>query len=124
MKKEKYNVAVVGATGAVGNEMIATLKQRNFPVAQLKLLASTRGAGPKLEFKGKPHAVEVLNENSFAGVDIGLFSAGGSVSEKFAPIAGKAGCVVIDNTSAFRMDPEVPLVVPAGNAPAIAQYPP
>jgi aspartate-semialdehyde dehydrogenase len=75
-----------------------------------------------LEFKGKSHTVEVLNENSFAGVDIGLFSAGGSVSEKFAPLAGNAGCVVIDNTSAFRMDPEVPLVVPEANAHAIAQY--
>ena len=123
MKKDKYNVAVVGATGAVGNEMVAILGERNFPVAQLKLLASTRGAGTKMEFKGKSYTVEVLNENSFAGVDIGLFSAGGSVSEKFAPIAGKAGCVAIDNTSAFRMDPEVPLVVPEVNAHAIAQYP-
>ncbi len=122
MKKEKYNVAVVGATGAVGNEMLATLEQRNFPVNQLKLLASTRGAGTRLEFRGKSYTVEVLNENSFPGVDIGLFSAGGSVSEKFAPIAGNAGCVVIDNTSAFRMDPQVPLVVPEVNAHAIAQY--
>src|SRR4030043_2069154 len=123
MKKQKYNVAVVGATGAVGNERIATLEQRNIPVDQMKLLASTRGAGTRLEFKGEPYTVEVLNENSFAGIDIGLFSAGGSISEKFAPIAGKAGCVVIDNTSAFRMDPEVPLVVPEVNAHAIAQYP-
>ena len=123
MKKDKYNVAVVGATGAVGNEMVAILQQRNFPVDNLKLLASTRGAGTRIEFKGKSHAVQVLDENSFSGVDIGLFSPGGSVSEKFAPIAGKAGCVVIDNTSAFRMDPEVPLVVPEVNAHAIAQYP-
>ena len=123
MKKEKYNVAVVGATGAVGNEMVSILRERNFPVANLKLLASTRGAGTKMEFKGEEYTVEVLNENSFSGVDIGLFSAGGSVSEKFAPIAGKAGCVVIDNTSAFRMDPQVPLVVPEVNAHAIAQYP-
>ncbi len=123
MKKQKYNVAVVGATGAVGNEMVATLEQRDFPVDKLKLLASTRGEGSKLEFKGKSHTVEVLNENSFAGVDIGLFSAGGLVSEKFAPLAGQAGCVVIDNTSAFRMDPEVPLVVPEVNPHAIAQYP-
>jgi len=108
MNKEKYNVAVVGATGAVGNEMVAILEERNFPTANLKLLASTRGAGTKMEFKGEEHTVEVLNENSFSGVDIGLFSAGGSVSEKFAPIAGKAGCVVIDNTSAFRMDPQGP----------------
>ena len=123
MKKERYNVAVVGATGAVGNEMVAILEERNFPVAQLKLLASTRGAGTKMEFKGKSHIVEVLDENSFAGMDIGLFSPGGAVSQKFAPIAGKAGCVVIDNTSAFRMDPEVPLIVPEVNAHAIAGYP-
>ncbi|MCJ7748877.1 MAG: aspartate-semialdehyde dehydrogenase, partial [Desulfobacterales bacterium] len=123
MKKDKYNVAVVGATGAVGNEMVATLERRNFPVNQLKLLASKRGAGTRMEFKGKSYTVEVLDENSFSGIDIGLFSAGGSVSEKFAPIAGEAGCVVIDNTSAFRMDPQVPLVVPEVNAHAIAQYP-
>lgn len=123
MRKEKYNVAVVGATGAVGNEMISILEERDFPVNQLKLLASPRGAGTRLSFKGKEYVVEVLNENSFEGMDIGLFSAGGSVSERFAPIAGKAGCVVIDNTSAFRMDPDVPLVVPEVNAHAISQYP-
>ena len=122
MKKEKYHVAVVGATGAVGNEMVSTLEQRNFPVAGLKLLSSKRGAGTRIEFKGKYYTAEVLDENSFQGVDIGLFSAGGSVSEKFAPIAGKAGCVVIDNTSAWRMDPMVPLVVPEVNAHAIARY--
>jgi aspartate-semialdehyde dehydrogenase len=122
MKKEKYNVAVAGATGAVGTEMVSILEERNFPVANLKLLASTRSAGTKMKFKGKEYAVEVLNDNSFSGVDIGLFSPGGSVSEKFAPVAGKAGCVVIDNTSAFRMDPQVPLVVPEVNAHAIAQY--
>src|SRR5512137_2599890 len=123
MKKQKYNVVVAGATGAVGNEMVETLEKRNFPVDKLKLLASTRGAGTRIEFKGKEYTVEVMNENSFAGMDIGLFSPGGSVSQKFAPIAGKAGCVVIDNTSAFRMDPDVPLVVPELNAHAIAQYP-
>jgi len=123
MKKEKYNVAVVGATGAVGNEMISILEERNFPVDRLKLLASTRGAGTRMEFHGNSYTVEVLNENSFAGVDIGLFSAGGSISDKFAPVAGKAGCVVIDNTSAFRMDPQVPLVVPEVNPHAIARYP-
>src|SRR5512143_1902012 len=122
MKKEKYNVAVAGATGAVGNEMVSILEERNFPVDRLKLLASTRGAGTRMEFHGKSYTVEVLNENSFAGVDIGLFSPGGSVSQKFAPIAGTAGCVVIDNTSAFRMDPDVPLVVPEVNAHAVAQY--
>ena len=122
MRKEKYNVAVAGATGAVGNEMVSILEQRNFPVDHLKLLASTRGAGTRMEFKGKPYTVEVMDENSFAGMDIGLFSPGGSVSQKFAPIAGKAGCVVIDNTSAFRMDPDVPLVVPEVNPHAIARY--
>lgn len=122
MKKEKYNVAVVGATGAVGNEMVSILEERNFPVNKLKLLASPRGAGTKIEFRGESYTVEVLDENSFNGIDIGLFSAGGSVSEKFAPIAAKAGCVVIDNTSAFRMDPQVPLVVPEVNAHAISQY--
>ncbi len=122
MKKAKYNVVVAGATGAVGNEMVSILEQRNFPVNELKLLASTRGAGTKMEFKGEEYTVEVLTENSFAGMDIGLFSPGGSVSERFAPIAGKAGCVVIDNTSAFRMDPQVPLIVPEVNAHAIARY--
>ena len=122
MKKAKYNVAVAGATGAVGNEMLSILQERDFPVNELKLLASTRGAGTKMQFKGKEYTVDVLTENSFAGMDIGLFSPGGSVSEKFAPIAGKAGCVVIDNTSAFRMDPQVPLVVPEVNAHAIARY--
>lgn len=122
MKKDKYNVAVVGATGAVGNEMVAILEERDFPVNHLKLLASSRSAGTKMEFNGKSYSVEVLNEHSFKDIDIGLFSAGGSVSEKFAPIASKAGCVVIDNTSAFRMDPDVPLVVPEVNEHAIAHY--
>ena len=117
-----YRVAVVGATGAVGNELIKVLEQRNFPVESLKLLASERSAGKSLSFKGKPLPVEVLNEDSFGGVQIGLFSAGGSISEKFAPIAAKAGCVVVDNTSAFRMNPDVPLVVPEVNAGAIADY--
>jgi aspartate-semialdehyde dehydrogenase len=103
--------------------MVSTLEQRKFPVDHLKLLASPRGAGTKMEFHGKPHKVEVLDENSFKGIDIGLFSAGGSVSQKFAPIAGNAGCVVVDNTSAFRMDPQVPLIVPEVNAHAIAGYP-
>ncbi|MEI9479265.1 MAG: aspartate-semialdehyde dehydrogenase [Deltaproteobacteria bacterium] len=122
MKKAKYNVVVAGATGAVGNEMLSILQERDFPVSELKLLASTRGAGTKMQFKGKEYTVEVLTEKSFAGMDIGLFSPGGSVSEKFAPIAGRAGCVVIDNTSAFRMDPQVPLVIPEVNAHAIARY--
>jgi len=117
-----YQVAVVGATGAVGNEMIKTLEQRNFPVSNLKLLASERSLGKDLEFKGKSIPVEVLKEDSFEGVQLGLFSAGGSVSEKFAPIAAKAGCIVVDNTSAFRMVQDIPLVVPEVNPEAIAQY--
>jgi len=117
-----YNVAVVGATGAVGNEMIKVLEQRNFPVKKLTLLASERSLGKDLTFHGKSIPVEVLTENSFAGIEIGLFSAGGSVSEKFAPIAAAQGCVVIDNTSAFRMVPDIPLVVPEVNPEAIALY--
>jgi len=122
MKKKSYNVVVAGATGAVGSEMVSILEERNFPVNELRLLASSRGAGTRIEFKGKSYVVEVMKEDSFKGMDIGLFSPGGSVSQKFAPIAGQAGCVVIDNTSAFRMDPDVPLVVPEVNAHAIAQY--
>ncbi len=118
----KYHVAVVGATGAVGNEMIAILEERNFPVGKVTFLASERSAGKELPFKGEMQKVQVLDESSFHGIEIGLFSAGGSVSQKFAPIAAAAGCVVIDNTSAFRMDPEVPLVVPEVNPAAVADY--
>lgn len=119
---KEYNVAVAGATGAVGNEMVATLEQRKFPVKNLKLLASSRSVGKTITFKGKEVKIEELKEDSFKGVDIGLFSPGGSVSLKFAPIAAASGCVVIDNTSAFRMDPDVPLVVPEVNEHAIADY--
>ena len=117
-----YSVAVVGATGAVGNEMIETLEQRNFPVRDLKLLASERSAGTVLSYKGHDVKVEVLKKDSFKGMDIALFSAGGSVSEKFGPVAAGSGCVVIDNTSAFRMDAAVPLVVPEVNAHAVKDY--
>lgn len=117
-----FHVAVVGATGAVGNEMIKILEERNFPVGKLKLLASERSLGKSLEYKGKSIPVEVLKEDSFTGVQIGLFSAGGSISEKFAPLAAQAGCVVVDNTSAFRMVPDIPLVVPEVNPEAIAFY--
>ncbi|MCX5854040.1 MAG: aspartate-semialdehyde dehydrogenase [Deltaproteobacteria bacterium] len=117
-----YHVAVVGATGAVGNEMLKILEERNFPVRQLTLLASQRSIGKKLQFRGQSVPIQVLNEDSFSDIDIGLFSAGGSVSERFAPIAADAGCVVIDNTSAFRMHPDVPLVVPEVNSEAIAMY--
>jgi aspartate-semialdehyde dehydrogenase len=110
------NVAVVGATGAVGVEILRVLERRNFAVASLRLLASTRSAGKTLEFKGKPHKVEELTAASFKGVDIAFFSAGATRSREFVPAAKAAGAVVIDNSSAFRMDPNVPLVVPEVNA--------
>jgi aspartate-semialdehyde dehydrogenase len=110
------HVAVVGATGAVGIEMIKTLEKRNFPVGKLTLLASARSAGKKLKFRGKQITVKELTKESFTGIDIALFSAGGSISKEFAPIAAKAGCVVVDNSSAFRQDDSVPLVVPEINA--------
>ncbi|MEA3429555.1 MAG: aspartate-semialdehyde dehydrogenase, partial [Thermodesulfobacteriota bacterium] len=122
MSEKKFNVAVAGATGAVGNQMITCLEESNLPVKSIKLLASSRSVGRELRFKGKRVGVEELKENSFKGVDIALFSAGGSISEKFAPIAAKDGCVVIDNSSAWRMDPEVPLVVPEANPHAVAAY--
>ncbi|HEX7504063.1 MAG TPA: aspartate-semialdehyde dehydrogenase [Syntrophales bacterium] len=117
-----YRVAVVGATGAVGNEMISILEERNFPVGELTLLASERSLGKELEFKGKSYPVQVLTENSFGGIEIALFSAGGSISQKFAPIAARAGCVVIDNTAAFRFEADIPLVVPEVNPEKIADY--
>src|SRR5947207_4884356 len=110
------HVAVVGATGAVGIEMIKTLEKRSFPVGKLTLLASARSAGKKLSFRGQPVQVQELKKDSFNGIDIALFSAGGSISKEFAPIAAKAGSVVIDNSSAFRMDDSVPLVIPEINA--------
>ncbi|HXF74753.1 MAG TPA: aspartate-semialdehyde dehydrogenase [Methylomirabilota bacterium] len=122
MKKERYNVAVVGATGAVGEQMREVLEEREFPVGELRLLASERSAGQFLSFRQKQIRVEVLTEDAFKDIDIGLFSAGGTVSAKFAPIAVKAGAVVIDNTSCFRMEPDVPLVVPEVNAKEIARY--
>ena len=118
----EFTVAVVGATGAVGNEMVATLEQRKFPVKSLKLLASERSIGKTMTYKGKEVPVDELKEDSFKGVEIGLFSAGGSISQKFAPIAWESGCVVVDNTGAWRMDPDIPLVVPEVNAHAIKDY--
>ncbi|QJB57995.1 aspartate-semialdehyde dehydrogenase [Pseudodesulfovibrio sp. zrk46] len=108
-------VAVVGATGAVGQEMLKVLEQRNFPYSEVIPMASARSAGKKVEFKGEELTVVELTEDSFEGVDLALFSAGGSTSEKFAPIAAKAGCVVVDNSSAWRMNDECPLVVPEVN---------
>jgi aspartate-semialdehyde dehydrogenase len=116
------HVAIVGATGAVGIEMILTLEKRNFPVGKLTLLASARSAGKKLKFKGQDITVTELKKDSFAGVDIALFSAGGSISKEFAPIATKAGCVVVDNSSAFRMDDSVPLVIPEINAADVKSH--
>lgn len=114
-KKSTYIVAVVGATGAVGNEMIRTLEQRDFPVERLKLFASERSEGKILEFKDTEIPVEALNEKSFKGIDIALFSAGAERSKIWAPVAARSGCIVVDNSSQWRMDPEVPLVVPEVN---------
>ena len=115
-------IAIVGVTGAVGAEFIACLEQRNFPVARLKALASARSAGKTLKFRGKDVAIEELTETSFTDVDIALFSAGGSISKKYAPIAVKAGAVVVDNSSAVRMDEGVPLVIPEINANRIKDH--
>ena len=119
----KPRVAIVGATGAVGVEILSCLETRNFPLASLKLLASHRSAGKQVAFRGQLLTVEELTENSFADVDIALFSAGGSISLKFAPIAAAAGAVVIDNSSAFRQEADVPLVVPEINGEAAFNHP-
>ena len=121
-KKTKYNIAIMGATGAVGEEMLKILEQRKFPVDKLVLLASARSVGRKYSFNGREYAVEELKENSFEGIDIVLASAGGSLSKKYAPFAIKAGAVIVDNTSAFRMDPEIPLVVPEINPEDIKKH--
>ena len=117
-----YDVAVVGATGAVGETMISILESRNFPVGQLYPLASSRSAGKSINFRGKAVAITDLAQFDFGKAQIGLFSAGGSVSAEYAPKAGAAGCVVIDNTSHFRYHDEIPLVVPEVNPEAIAGY--
>jgi len=114
-KKERYVVAVVGATGAVGNEMVTTLEDRDFPVEILRLFASERSEGKAVEFRGKDVPVEALKEDSFKGIDIALFSAGAERSKIWAPVAASSGCIVIDNSSCWRMNPEVPLVVPEVN---------
>lgn len=122
MSVRRFNTAVVGATGAVGREMVSILEERNFPVKNLKLLASHRSAGERMGFKGEEIKVELLKEDSFKGIEIALFSAGAEVSKKFAPIAARSGAVVIDNTSAFRMEPDVPLVVPEVNPEALKYH--
>jgi len=119
---KKYNVAVVGATGAVGETMISILEERGFPVENLYPLASERSAGKRIQFNGKQVTVQNLADFDFSQVEIGLFSAGGSISKEYAPKAAAAGCVVIDNTSEFRYDDDIPLVVPEVNAHAIVQY--
>jgi aspartate-semialdehyde dehydrogenase len=122
MRKDGYVVAVAGATGAVGEVMLQVLEERKFPVRRIKLLASERSVGKTLSFRGETVKVDLLTAEAFAGVDVALFSAGASRSKEFAPAAWKSGAVVVDNSSAFRMDPEVPLVIPEINPHAIAQY--
>ena len=122
-KKDKYSVAVAGATGAVGRKMLQILEERNFPVGNLKLLASVRSTGKDLLFQGKKVIVQELVEDSFSDVDIALFSAGAEVSRKFAPEAVKSNCIVIDNSSAYRMNSDVPLVVPEVNPASIQGNP-
>ncbi|MGW8302317.1 MAG: aspartate-semialdehyde dehydrogenase [Desulfobacterales bacterium] len=122
MAQKKMNIAVAGATGAVGNQMIRCLAEMDFPINSVVFLASSRSVGRRLRFKGDLIEVKELKEDSFKGLDIALFSAGGGTSEKFAPFAAKDGCVVVDNSSAWRMDPQVPLVVPEVNPHAIAQH--
>ena len=119
---KNYRVAIAGATGAVGVEFLRCLEQRRFPIASLRLLASARSRGKRIKFAGQALEVEELTENSFADVDIAFFSAGGSISKKFGPLAAKAGAVVVDNSSAFRMDPGVPLVIPEINPQAMCVH--
>ena len=122
-KKDKYSVAVAGATGAVGRKMLQILEERNFPLGNLKLLASASSAGKDLLFQGKKVVVQELLQDSFSDVDIALFSAGAEISRKFAPAAVKSNCIVIDNSSAYRMNSDVPLVVPEVNPASIQGNP-
>jgi aspartate-semialdehyde dehydrogenase len=122
MSAQTYTVAVVGATGAVGEQMIKTLEERNFPVGELKPLASARSAGTTVRFRGQEIVVQEATPEAFEGVDIALFSAGGGVSKELAPEAAKRGAVVVDNSSAFRMEPDVPLVVPEVNPEEIKKH--
>ena len=122
MAKQEFSVAILGATGAVGEALIEILEEREFPVSDLHLLASERSAGKRIQFRGKHLKVENVEEFDFSVADIGLFSAGGSVSEKYAPLAADAGCVVIDNTSKFRYEDDIPLIVPEVNANRLDEY--
>ena len=121
-KKDKYNVAVMGVTGAVGGQFLSILEERNFPIKELKCLASAKSKGKKLKFKDKSYPVEVLGHNSFKGIDIVLSSAGATRSKEFLPSAVKAGAVCVDNSSAFRMEKDIPLVVPEVNPHAIEHH--
>src|SRR6202795_2971576 len=112
---KKYHIAIVGATGAVGGELLRVLERRNFPVANLRAIGSSRSAGKSVRFRNEEIAVQELGERSFDKIDIAFFSAGGEISRRFVPIARSAGAVVIDNSSVFRMEPEVPLVIPEIN---------
>ncbi len=122
MSEKKFNLIVGGATGVVGKQMIACLEEREFPVKNIKFLASNRSAGKKLKFMGEDIIVEEMTRDSFRDYDIAIFSAGGAASKKFAPAAAESGCVVVDNSSAWRMDPDIPLVVPEVNPHAVAAY--
>ena len=119
---KKYHVAIVGATGAVGIELLRVMERRAFPVADLRLLASPRSAGKSLEFRGQDFSIAALEQNSFAGIDLAFFSAGAGTAKQFAPIAQRAGAVVIDNSSAFRMDADVPLIIPEINPEDIRRH--
>ena len=119
---EKYRIAIAGATGAVGVELLRCLEERRFPVSELHLLASARSRGKKMAFNGRDIEVQELTEGSFANIDIAFFSAGGTISKQYAPIAARAGAVVVDNSSAFRMDAAVPLVIPEINPEAVAEH--
>ncbi|NLJ58898.1 MAG: aspartate-semialdehyde dehydrogenase [Tissierellia bacterium] len=119
---KKYNIAIIGATGAVGQEMLKILEERNFPIKDLKLLASSRSAGTKVEFKGKEYTIEETKEDSFENIDIVLCAAENEISEKFSPIAVKAGAVVVDNSSAFRSNDNVPLVIPEVNGEDVKNH--
>ncbi len=119
---KKYHVAIVGATGAVGIELLRVMERRDFPVADLRLLASPRSAGKSLEFRGQDLSVAALEQNSFAGIDLAFFSAGAGTAKQFGPIAQRAGAVVIDNSSAFRMDTDVPLIIPEINPEDIRRH--
>ena len=120
--RKKYHVAIVGATGAVGIELLRVLERRDFPVADLRLLASPRSVGKRLEFRGQDFRVSALEQDSFAGIDLAFFSAGSGAAKQFAPIAQRAGAVVVDNSSAFRMDADVPLIIPEINPEDIGRH--